>query len=102
MQQQVKASASFVQLVEAIDNALDAVVDHGNDDELFIASYLQGHFAVEARQLELNAQASAELLDETLQNSLNQAFANNELEAQDQKAVWALWQQLLEKHVDVA
>ena len=41
MQQQVKASDEFVTAVEKIDSALDGVVDHGSDDDLFIASYLQ-------------------------------------------------------------
>lgn len=95
MQQQVKASDYFVQAVETIDSALDGVVDHGSDDELFIASYLQGHFAVEARKLELDDSASVEKLNDMMHQSLNQAFANNELEPADQQAVFALWQKML-------
>ncbi|GGF53696.1 YfcL family protein [Alteromonas lipolytica] len=95
MQQQVKASPAFVQAVESIDTALDGVVDHGSDDELFIASYLQGHFAVEARKLELDDTASVASLDEALRQSLQDAFTNNELEPADQQAVFALWQKLL-------
>ncbi|MDG6097045.1 YfcL family protein [Alteromonas sp. ZYF713] len=95
MQQQVKASDEFVTVVEKIDSALDGVVDHGSDDELFIASYLQGHFAVEARKLELDETASVEKLSQTMQQSLEQAFANNELEPADQQAVAVLWQKLL-------
>lgn len=97
MQQQVKASDSFVRAVERIDSALDAVVDHGSDDELFIASYLQGHFAVEARKLELDESASIEKLNSVMQQSLDQAFSNNELAPEDQQAVAALWQKLLSK-----
>ena len=95
MQEQVKAPASFVQLVDDIDAALDNVVDTGSDDALFIASYLQGHFAVEARKLELDESASVEKLSQTMQQSLEQAFTNNELEPADQQAVAALWQKLL-------
>ncbi|MFS1703944.1 YfcL family protein [Alteromonas sp. AMM-1] len=95
MQEQVKAPASFVQLVNDIDTALDNVVDTGSDDALFIASYLQGHFAVQARKLELEAEASAQLLNERMQTSLSAAFENKELEGDDQTAVLALWQQLL-------
>ncbi|TPV60726.1 YfcL family protein [Aestuariibacter sp. GS-14] len=95
MQEQVKAPASFVQLVNDIDTALDNVVDTGSDDALFIASYLQGHFAVQARKLELEAEASAQLLNERMQTSLSAAFKNKELEGDDQTAVLALWQQLL-------
>lgn len=95
MQEQVKAPASFVQLVNDIDTALDNVVDTGSDDALFIASYLQGHFAVQARKLELEAEASAQLLNERMQTSLSAAFENKELEGDDQTAVLALWQRLL-------
>ncbi|SHG41670.1 YfcL protein [Marisediminitalea aggregata] len=95
MQEQVKAPASFVQLVDDIDAALDNVVDTGSDDALFIASYLQGHFAVQARKLELESQASAQLLNERMQASLSAAFENKELEGEDQVAVTALWQQLI-------
>ncbi|WP_296053021.1 YfcL family protein [uncultured Alteromonas sp.] len=95
MQQQVKASDAFVNAVATIDSALDSVVDHGSDDELFIASYLQGHFAVEARKLELDETASVEKLSHIMQQSLEQAFANNELEPADQQAVTVLWQKLL-------
>ena len=45
------APESVVNAIADIEASLDDVVNHGSDDELFIASYLQGHFAVEARQL---------------------------------------------------
>lgn len=70
-------------------------MNHGSDDELFIASYLQGHFAVEARQLEMQENATITLLDEKMQESLQQAFANNELEGDDAARVSALWAKLM-------
>ncbi|MDC8830631.1 YfcL family protein [Alteromonas gilva] len=102
MQQHVPAPAQFVTLVEKIDQSLDAVVDHGSDDELFIASYLQGHFAVEARKLELDSTANLTQLASNMQHSLDQAFSNNELEKADQQAVFTLWQKLLASCVDEA
>lgn len=95
MQAAPAASTSFQTLTDHIEQALDGVVDHGTSDELFLSSYLQGHFAVIARQLEMQADASSSMLDDAMQESLNSAFANNELEDADQNAVFALWQKLL-------
>ncbi len=59
------APESVVNAIADIEASLDDVVNHGSDDELFIASYLQGH------------------------------FANNELESEDAKQVKALWARLV-------
>jgi len=56
---------------------------------------LQGHFAVEARQLEMREDASLELLNEKMLSSLDSAFKNNELESEDAKQVKALWARLV-------
>lgn len=91
---QANALASFIQKTEVY---LDQVVEHGNDQELFIASYLQGHFAVEAGQSQVQGMSQVEQLSELMHTSLSQAFANNELEADDQKQVLTLWQNLLSR-----
>lgn len=83
--------------ITTIENALDDVVNHGSDDELFIASYLQGHFAVEARQLEMDEGASLAMLDEKIQDSLHRAFINKELESDDAEQVKVLWDRLFAK-----
>jgi hypothetical protein len=88
------APQDVVNAIAKIEAALDDVVNHGSDDELFIASYLQGHFAVEARQLEMHADASLALLDEKMINSLNNAFNNKELEGDDAAQVKQLWSRL--------
>lgn len=95
MQPSPLAEQAFINAVMHIENQLDNVVDHGSDDELFIASYLQGHFAVISRPLEMEQNATVALLDETVKESLQQAFNNNELEPDDQKKVTALWQKLI-------
>lgn len=88
---QQNALTSFIQKTEGY---LDQVVEHGNDQELFIASYLQGHFAVAAGQSQVQRMTQVEQLSELMHTSLGQAFANNELEADDQKQVLSLWQNL--------
>ena len=88
------APAEVVEAIAKIESALDDVVNHGSDDELFIASYLQGHFAVESRQLEMQQDATLALLNTQIRSSLESAFANNELEADDAKQVSALWERL--------
>ena len=89
------APQEVVNAIAKIEAALDDVVNHGSDDELFIASYLQGHFAVEARQLEMHADASLTLLDEKMMDSLNNAFNNKELEGDDAAQVKQLWSRLI-------
>ncbi len=92
------ASDVFVSKVNNIEQSLDDVVNHGSDDELFVASYLQGHFAVVSKQLEMQADATLEKLDSAMQESLDAAFANQELEPDDQQAVAALWARLHTTH----
>ena len=89
------APQGVVKAIAEFEASLDDVVNHGSDDELFIASYLQGHFAVEARQLEMREDASLELLNEKMLSSLESAFKNNELESEDAKQVKALWARLV-------
>lgn len=88
------APHDVVENIAKIEAALDDVVNHGDDDELFIASYLQGHFAVESRQLEMKENATMKQLDDNMTTSLERAFANNELEKDDAERVNALWTRL--------
>ncbi|QJR82222.1 YfcL family protein [Alteromonas pelagimontana] len=95
MQPEPAADSEFIDAVTHIESRLDGVVDHGNDDELFLASYLQGHFAVIARKQEMDAQATVATLHTEMQQSLDAAFARGELEIVDQQRVVALWQKLV-------
>jgi hypothetical protein len=83
--------AAFIQSIETY---LDQVVESGDDQALFIASYLQGHFAVAAGQSDVRQMTQIAELLELMNNSLTNAFVNNELEASDQQQVELLWQQL--------
>ena len=87
----------FMQLVENLEAELDNVVNIGTDDELFIASYLQGHLAVIAKPMEVQIDATLEKLDSAMQTSLHAAFSNNELEVADQEKVLQLWAKLRAK-----
>lgn len=95
MEEQIQASPEVVAQLRRIDDELDAVVDHGDDEYLFIASYLQGHYAVIARVLEMESDASLQELDRRMQASFTRAFENKELEIADQDKVQTLWQRLL-------
>lgn len=89
--QQQNTLTHFIQQTERY---LDQVVGHGDDQELFIASYLQGHFAVAAGQSQVQNMTQVEQLSELMDTSLNNAFSNNELVADDQQQVLNLWQTL--------
>ena len=71
------------------------MVNTGSDQELFIASYLQGHFAVMAGQSQVQNMQSVAQLDGLMQQSLTRAFDSQELDPEDQKQVKALWQSFL-------
>lgn len=75
---------------------LDNVVEHGDDQALFIASYLQGHFAVAAGQSQVRKMTQVDELAKLMDDSLTSAFDNNELIDNDQQQVQELWQWLLE------
>lgn len=83
------------QFIQATETYLDNVVSHGDDQALFIASYLQGHFAVEAGKSQVEQMTNISQLSELMQESLDRAFANQELELCDQQQVTDLWNKLL-------
>lgn len=89
---QLNELSSFIKRTEIY---LDQVVEHGDDQQLFIASYLQGHFAVEAGQSQVQGMTQISQLSELMQVSLARAFANSELVADDQQQVLSLWNSLL-------
>ena len=80
--------------IQKTERYLDQVVEHGNDQQLFIASYLQGHFAVVAGQSQVKQMIQVEQLAELMHTSLTAAFENKELAVEDQEQVMLLWQTL--------
>jgi|TARA_B110000902_G_C14283361_1_gene577793 hypothetical protein len=89
--QQQNELTAFIHKTECY---LDQVVQHGNDQELFIASYLQGHFAVEAGQSQVQQMTQVKQLAALMETSLTAAFSNQELATDDQQQVIRLWQTL--------
>ena len=85
----------FNQKVIGIEKALNAFVETGTDEELFLSGYLHGHFSLVVSQAQLSQQTSPEQLDQRMQESLNEAFQAGELEEQDQRQVLTMWQSLL-------
>ncbi|WP_158771051.1 YfcL family protein [Paraglaciecola sp. L1A13] len=88
---------AFDDFVDSTQAYLDSVVIDGSDQELFIASYLTGHFSlVGSNALGLD-DFSLETLNTYMLKSLEKAYAKNEVLGQDQIEVSALWQQLFSR-----
>ncbi|MDF2178043.1 YfcL family protein [Aliiglaciecola sp. CAU 1673] len=88
------AEQQFQAFVEAVEQAFDQAVEEGSDQQLFISSYLSGHFSLVVANA-LNAKEHClQSLNDKMQSSLAMAFANKELEGGDQDQVRALWAQL--------
>lgn len=85
----------FVDIVNQLEQTLDNAVNVGSDDDLFIASYLQGHLSVVAKPMEIQANASVSLLNKKLKENLSEAFENKELEPEDQAKVIQMWSDLV-------
>lgn len=94
MQDKVSPQCAFDHFVQQTEQALDAVVDTGTDQQLFIASYLHGHFSLLVAQLLQQQGYTIDRLDALVQQSLASAFAAQELEPADQQQVLALWSSL--------
>ena len=83
----------------------DAVVEHGTDQQLFIASYLQGHFSLVISQVvslpdsspDNNPDSNMAQIDKLMRASLKQAFSGGELSLQDQQQTLSLWGRLYQR-----
>jgi hypothetical protein len=81
--------------VEEIEQQLLKAVDNDDDQALFIASYLHGHFDLVVSQVLSQPEPSKVRLDHTMRDSLKGAFEDNELLEADQHQVLALWTSLI-------
>ncbi len=89
----------FERFVDDVELTLNAVVDTGSDDELFISSYFHGHFSLAVSQVApiepaFDAHAQLQQLDHILTLSFVDAFEQHELSEPDQQHLWALWHSL--------
>lgn len=84
----------FIAYIEEIEQHFYQVVAEGSDQELFVSSYLNGHFDLMVSRAMNMGIYSAWALDKAVRESLQQAFDNQELEPADQQQVISLWQRL--------
>ncbi|MFT4731880.1 MAG: hypothetical protein ACI89W_000895 [Gammaproteobacteria bacterium] len=88
----------FIEKSDKMQAHLDSFIADGSDHELFIASYLHGHFDVAVANVEkLIERGEANpisTLQATLDAQLQKAFENNELSSGDAGQVTALFNSL--------
>ena len=77
-----------------IETSLDRYIDIGTEDELFVSGYLHGHFSLVASRALQQPNADIAALKSMLINSLDKAFANNELDQEYQSKVFSMWNKL--------
>lgn len=84
----------FIEQTDKMQAHLDSFIANGSDQELFIASYLHGHFDVAVASIEKLIEQGHDQpisrLQSTLETQLAQAFENNELSVEDAEQVTQL------------
>ena len=81
-------------IVEHAETYFSDVVDKGSDQQLFIAGYLHGHFSLVLATVAQQNMQSVDQFKTVLLASLENAFAKQELEPQDQIETKTLVDQL--------
>lgn len=82
------------------ESYLDGFIDSGSDQELFVSSYIHGHFSVQAaKACALQSATDKErvhVFEQGLGDAVNLAIQNKELSSQDatdvKKMLGKLWQ----------
>jgi hypothetical protein len=97
----VSVTEAFYTKVDSMVAVLESFIADGSDQELFIASYLHGHFDLaivkaEKADVAVTPDESARILflEQALIEQLQLAFDNNELENNDQIEVLNLVKRL--------
>ena len=95
MEEVLSQECRFIEQTDKMQAHLDSFIADGSDHELFIASYLHGHFDVAVANVEKLIEKGEEnpipTLHSTLQTQLKSAFENNELSDQDANQVTELF-----------
>lgn len=85
----------FIEQTDKMQAHLDSFIADGSDHDLFISSYLHGHFDVAVANVEKLIEKGEEnpilTLQTTLETQLISAFENNELSDQDAQQVTELF-----------
>lgn len=77
--------------IDHIETSLDEYIDTGTEDELFISGYLHGHFSLATSRALQQPNADIASIKSMLTNSVEKAFANNELDQEYQQKVYSMW-----------
>lgn len=90
----------FIDKTDKMQAHLDSFIVDGSDHELFIASYLHGHFDVAVanveKLIEQGENNPISTLQVTLDKQLQNAFDNNELSTSDAEQVNTLFNSLFQ------
>nr|WP_297347712.1 YfcL family protein [uncultured Glaciecola sp.] len=88
----------FIEKTDKMQAHLDSFIADGSDQELFIASYLHGHFDVAVANVEKLIEQGQDnpilTLQATLDAQLQKAFDNKELSSVDAEQVTGLFNSL--------
>ena len=94
MEEVLSQDCRFIEQTDKMQAHLDSFIADGSDHELFIASYLHGHFDVAVanveKLIEQGEQNPISMLDSMLKDQLQRAFDNNELSDRDAQQVTEL------------
>lgn len=81
--------------IQAAADFFDELIPVATDDELFAAGYLRGHFDLAVGTLEVAGNHFDQAdVNHQIEQTLNKAIAEGELNEQDQQLVKTLWWQI--------
>lgn len=89
----------FEQFLQQCESFLDSYIDAGSEQELFVSSYIHGHFSVVAASFHnLDDYSELEQLvlafQQQLKQGIDNAIANNELSSEDAEHVQSMLDKL--------
>ena len=84
----------FEEAIELCQQRFDSVVDNGTDEELFLSSYLCGHFDLIVGQAFLQQNYSLEDVNIKVLESVNAASGDDNLSEDELDQIIELWSQL--------
>ncbi|XOV81293.1 MAG: YfcL family protein [Aestuariibacter sp.] len=83
-------SAGLIAQADHIQQFIESMVENGNDQELFISAYVNGHFDLAVARCLESPGASLSTLDQHMRNSLESA--KKELDGDDFEQALRFWQ----------
>lgn len=86
----VISQTDFISQADKIQQFIEGIVDSGDDQELFISAWVNGHFDLAVAKCLSSDSATIATLDQHMQNSLT--AAQEELASSDFKQALQFWQ----------